>query len=48
MQGDYNLQVNGQALSQNFIKLNSNSQNWQKVNINLKQYVSSNEDTTEL
>ena len=48
MQGDYNLQINGQTLSQKIIKLNSNSQNWQKVNINLKQGVSSNENTTEL
>ncbi|MEA5593894.1 carboxypeptidase-like regulatory domain-containing protein [Rivularia sp. UHCC 0363] len=48
MQGDYNLQINGQTLSQNIIKLNSTSQSWKKLNINLEQSVSSNKNTEEL
>lgn len=48
MQGDYYLQINGQILSQKIIKLNSNSQNWQKLNVNLKQHLSSNKNTKKL
>ncbi|MBV6627620.1 MAG: carboxypeptidase regulatory-like domain-containing protein [Rivularia sp. (in: Bacteria)] len=48
MQGNYYLQIDGKELSQNRIKLDSNSQNWQKVNINLKQHTSSNSKTEKL
>ncbi|KST64093.1 carboxypeptidase-like regulatory domain-containing protein [Mastigocoleus testarum] len=42
MQGNYHLQINGQILPRKMVKLNSNSQNWQKLNININQHLSSN------